>query len=343
MPPLTTSDFDYVLPTELIAKYPLPERSQSRLLVLDRVSQRQSHHQFINIIQQINSKDLVVFNDTKVIPARLFGYKASSGGKLECLVERILSEHRVLAHLRFSKAPQVGSELIFADHIVVRVLARHEALFELEFCHEDTVTTLLQQYGEIPLPVYMERAAEALDIERYQTIFAERLGAVAAPTASLHFDAEILTQLQQKGVTTGKVTLHVGAGTFQPVRVEELSAHVMHKEYVEVSELLCEQVKHCKAQGGRVFAIGTTVVRCLETAALQGEIKPYQGDTQLFIHPGYSFRCVDALLTNFHFPKTTLLMLVCAFGGYELVMQAYANAIEQRYRLFSYGDAMLIV
>lgn len=342
MPWLTTDDFQYSLPPELIAQYPSSVRSASRLMVVDRALGHIRHQSFVDFVDLVGPNDLMVLNDTKVIPARLFGHKVS-GGKIECLVERVLSEKIVLAHLRSSKSPKPDSELIFADHIHARVLAQHNGLFELEFLNELSALELLQHYGQVPLPPYLNRAPEHLDKTRYQTIFAKREGSVAAPTASLHFDEMIFHRLKKKGVPMVNVTLHIGAGTFQPVRVEALSQHIMHKEYVDVSPAVCDAVRACKARGGKVFAVGTTVTRCLETAAASGDIQPYQGETQLFIYPGYSFRCIDALLTNFHLPKSTLLMLVCAWGGYDLVMRAYHSAVENQYRFFSYGDAMVVV
>jgi len=337
-----TRDFDYVLPEKLIAKRPLAERNASRLLVVDRANESIAHRQFTDFVSYLKPQDLVVFNDTRVIPARLFGCK-STGGKVECLVERVLSLHRVLAQLRCSKSPAAGSLLIFSEQVSTKVLGRQEEFYELEFCIEMPVLEVLERYGELPLPPYLERAPEKEDLARYQTIFAEHLGAVAAPTASLHFDQATLDQITKLGVDTAKVTLHVGAGTFSPVRVEDIREHRMHREYIDISESTCQKIKACKQRGGRVFAIGTTVVRALETLALQGEIQPYQGDTQIFIYPGYTFKCVDALVTNFHLPRSTLLMLVSAFAGYELVREAYQQAILQNYRFFSYGDAMVVV
>lgn len=339
---MTTNDFDYVLPDALIAKYPLQKRSDSRLLVLHRATGVIDHTQFTHFVDYLQPEDLVVFNNTKVIAARLWGRKAS-GGKISCLVERIISKNTVLAHLKSSKSPRIGSLLCFAQAMTAEVLDREGDLFILQFQGSEAVLELLEQYGEVPLPPYLQREAESLDQQRYQTIFASREGAVAAPTAALHFDEEILQKIRNKGVETGFVTLHVGAGTFQPVRVEALEDHVMHKEYLQVPVALCQQIKRCRQRGGRVVAIGTTVVRCLETAAQGGEIAPFEGDTQLFIYPGYQFRCVDVLFTNFHLPRSTLLMLVCAFAEQKTVMAAYGQAIAQSYRFFSYGDAMLVL
>ncbi len=338
---MITQDFDYILPEAQIAKYPLEKRTASRLLVVDRASQTLADRQFADIIDLIDKKDLLVCNDTRVIPARLFGVK-STGGKIECLVERILSSQRVLAHIKSSKSPKPGQRLKLAEAFEVEVIARHDALFELEFLTESSALETLHQYGAIPLPPYIDRQPEGLDKERYQTVFAKREGAVAAPTASLHFDEATLKALDEKGVDRAFVTLHVGAGTFQPVRTDSLKEHVMHKEYLEVSPQVCQKVQECRQRGGRVIALGTTVVRCLETAGQSGELKPFQGDTQLFIYPGYDFKIIDALLTNFHLPKSTLLMLVSALGGHKLIMNAYAHAVTQGYRFFSYGDAMFV-
>ncbi len=337
----TTSDFDYHLPDELIAQVPLPERTASRLLAISAARQSIEHFQFKQLTELLRPNDLLIFNNTRVIPARLFGYKAT-GGKIECLVERILGEHAVLAHIRASKAPKPGAELVLADQIKAVVTQRHGDLFELNLLHDESVLSLLETYGSIPLPTYIERAPDAADKNRYQTVYAKVDGAVAAPTAGLHFDQALLAELRQLGVQTAFVTLHVGAGTFQPVRVENLDEHEMHTEYMEVTAAVCEAVAACRAAGGRVVAVGTTSVRCLETAAKDGALKPYCGDTALFIRPGFQFQCVDALITNFHLPKSSLLMLVSALAGYDLMMQAYQAAVQQRYRFYSYGDAMFI-
>ena len=282
-----------------------------------------------------------MFNDTKVIPARLIGHK-SSGGKVECLIERILAQQRVLAQLGVSKAPKLGSVIRFAAAFDATVIARRGGFYELEFMSDESALWLLEQYGEIPLPPYIKRSPDAADCNRYQTVYAKNKGAVAAPTAGLHFDENVLAAMRQKGVAMAAVTLHVGAGTFQPVRVESLDKHQMHQESIEVSPQTCQAIAACHARGGRVIAVGTTVVRCLETAARSGDMMSFSGDTDLFIYPGYQFRCVDALLTNFHLPRSSLLMLVSAFAGYELIMEAYREAVKQHYRFFSYGDAMLL-
>ena len=350
---MRVADFDYTLPPELIAQYPLAQRSASRLLTLDAARGEIADRQFAELPALLNAGDLLVFNDTRVIPARVFGRKVTiprkasaarmtSGGKVELLVERVLDAQRVWAHVRASIAPKPGSELLLDGEVRVQVLARHDALFELRFDDARPVVDILQAIGHIPLPPYIQRADQPADHERYQTVFARRDGAVAAPTAGLHFDQALLERLTAQGVEFAHVTLHVGAGTFQPVRVEELKDHRMHAEFVDVSAQVCAQVASTRARGGRVVAVGTTAVRSLESAALGGLLAPFSGDTRLFITPGYQFKAVDALITNFHLPRSTLLMLVCAFAGYENVMRAYRHAVEQKYRFFSYGDAMFI-
>ncbi len=334
------SDFSFDLPPELIAQAPLAERAASRLLCVNERGQI-SDRQFRDLAQLLRTGDLLVLNDTRVIPARLFGVK-DSGGRIEVLVERVLDAHRVLAQVRASKPPRTGARLHLEGAVEAQVLGRDEDFFILEMAGQDDVLTLLEQHGHIPLPPYITRPDALADRERYQTVFARQPGAVAAPTAGLHFDTDFLEQLRSQGISTAQVTLHVGAGTFQPLRVENLDAHVMHAEWVEVSAETCARIAETKAHGGRVVAVGTTVVRSLETAARSGTLQPYAGDTRLFITPGYEFHVVDALVTNFHLPESTLLMLVSAFAGYEPVMQAYRHAVEQRYRFFSYGDAMLI-
>lgn len=336
------TDFDYYLPTELIAHYPCEQRTGSRLLCLDRVNGSLQHHQFSDMLELLNPGDLLILNNTKVIPARLFGRKAS-GGQVEILVERILDQQRVLAHMRASKSPKKGSEIFLADSDVsLQVINRHDDLFELKFPADKTVLSVLNEFGHMPLPPYIERADENLDQARYQTVYAERLGAVAAPTAGLHFDEDLLVRVRAKGVEIDFVTLHVGAGTFQPVRVTHIEDHIMHVEYAEISAQVCEKVRRTKLNHNRVIAVGTTSVRCLETAARDGEIHPFSGDTNIFIYPGFQFHCVDALITNFHLPQSTLLMLVSAFAGREKILNAYQVAIAEQYRFFSYGDAMWI-
>ena len=338
---MRVDQFYYDLPEGLIANEPARQRTDSRLLVLDGDTGELQHCRFSAVAELLEPGDLLVMNDTRVIPARLFGKKAT-GGRIEVLVERILDDHRLLAQVRASKSPKAGAELFFDGGYKATVLGRVDDLFELEFSGEGTVLDILNAVGHIPLPPYIERGDTELDKERYQTVYARTPGAVAAPTAGLHFDETLLKKLRDKGVNTGFVTLHVGAGTFQPVRVEEISEHHMHSEVLEVSESLCEQVTATRAAGKRVIAVGTTSVRCLETAGASGVMQPMQGETDIFIYPGYSFKMVDALITNFHLPESTLLMLVSAFGGYEHIMHAYQEAVSEGYRFFSYGDAMFI-
>jgi len=334
---MRVADFDYELPPELIAQVPLPARAGSRLLVLEGEAPEDAR--FPQIESLLRPGDLLVLNDTRVIPARLFGAK-ESGGRVEVLVERIEASTRVLAMVRASRAPKVGTRLRLADAMTVEVTGREGPFFRLELVDHDDILALLKAHGEVPLPPYIERAPGAEDETRYQTVFAAREGAVAAPTAGLHFDDALLARLREAGVETATVTLHVGAGTFQPVKTEDTESHVMHAEWVEVSEEACAAVAACRARGGRVVAVGTTCVRSLETAAADGELRPFQGETRLFIQPGYRFRVVDRMVTNFHLPQSTLLMLVAAFAGYRRILDAYRHAVEQRYRFFSYGDAM---
>jgi S-adenosylmethionine:tRNA ribosyltransferase-isomerase len=335
------SDFNYDLQEDLIARYPLEKRSASRLLCLNSQTGEIIHRQFTDLLDLITPRDLLVCNNTEVIPARLFGTK-ETGGRVEMLVERILDDHRVLAHIRASKSPKSGCRILFGDNIPFTMLQRHDDLFELRCEDKKSVLTVLETIGEIPLPPYFHRAPEESDKERYQTIYAEHKGSVAAPTAGLHFDHELFQKLNEKGIQIAYVTLHIGAGTFAPVRIDDITQHKMHAEYIEVSSDLCEKIKSTKANGGRIIAVGTTAARSLETASLSGEIKPFSGDTDIFIYPGFQFKCVDALVTNLHLPGSTLLMLVSALGGYENIMEAYREAVRLRYRFFSYGDAMFI-
>lgn len=335
------SDFYFELPQELIAQYPLQRRSASRLLVLDSNSGALYDRVFTELPEFLHPGDLLVFNDTRVIPARLHGYK-HSGGKVEILVERVLDEHRTLTHIRASKSPKPNSRLQLEGNITATVIGRAGDLFELHFDDPRPVLQILEQHGHMPLPPYISRTDDAVDAQRYQTVYARRSGAVAAPTAGLHFDRPLLERLTEGGIEQAFVTLHVGAGTFQPVRAERIEDHRMHGEIAEVSPELCDRVRSTQARGGRVIAVGTTAVRSLESASQEGDIRPFHGETQIFIYPGYRFRCVDALITNFHLPESTLLMLVAAFAGYEQIMAAYRHAITQRYRFFSYGDAMFI-
>jgi S-adenosylmethionine:tRNA ribosyltransferase-isomerase len=335
------SDFFYSLPGNLIAQKPLAQRSASRLLQLDKCSGKLLDSHFSDFLTRLQKNDLVVFNNTKVIPARLFAYK-SSGGKVEILIERIETNQLALAHIRASKAPKPGSLLMLSNASTCQVIEREQDLFRLHFNNCNDLLSLLNQIGHIPLPPYIARADDAEDLERYQTLFAKQAGAVAAPTAGLHFDQEALNFLDNAGVAKAYVTLHVGSGTFQPVREDNLENHIMHKEFYHVAEETVSAIQNTKANGGRVIAIGTTVVRALESAAATGKLVAGNGDTRLFITPGYHFKVVDAMLTNFHLPESTLLMLISAFAGYDHVMQAYQYAIQREYRFFSYGDAMAI-
>ncbi len=336
---MRTADFDFHLPEELIAQHPLKERTASRLLELRGAEC--IDHQFTDIIELIQPEDLLIFNNTRVIPARLHGQK-STGGKLEVLVERVLDEHHLLAHIRCSKSPKAGASLLLEGEIHATMLEREGELFKLRFENPQGVLELLDTYGHMPLPPYISRDDEAEDKQRYQTVYAEQPGAVAAPTAGLHFDEELLAQIKLKGVDIGFVTLHVGAGTFQPVRVDNIEDHHMHAEYIDVDNEVVEMIRQAKARGGRVIAVGTTSVRSLESAAMQGELAEFHGDSRIFIYPGYEFKVVDAMITNFHLPQSTLLMLVSAFSGKSNIMNAYAHAVEQKYRFFSYGDAMFL-
>ncbi len=334
------SDFNYLLPNALIAQKPLAERDASRLLCMNRNTGEIIDRQFSDFIDLINEQDLLVFNDTKVIPARLFGIK-HSGGKVEILIERILDDHHAIAHVKASKSPKPGTVLKLEQGFQCQVQGREDDLFQLEFS-DCTVLAILEQIGHIPLPPYITRADDESDLTRYQTVFAKKAGAVAAPTAGLHFDLAMIDKIRAKGAETVYVTLHVGSGTFQPVRVENLDDHIMHKEYFAVTPETVDAVKLARAKGGRVIAIGTTAVRALESASKGGELEAGFGETDLFITPGYDFKSVDAMLTNFHLPESTLLMLVSAFAGYGSIMNAYNHAIDDSYRFFSYGDAMFL-
>lgn len=335
------ADFHFELPPELIADYPLPERAASRLLGLNGRSGALRDGRFSDLPTLLAPGDLLVLNDTRVMPARLFGRK-ETGGKLELLIERVLDERRALAHVRASKSPRPGSRLKLEGGVAARVEGRDGEYFLLAFEGETPLLALLERYGHIPLPPYIRRPDRDSDRERYQTVYARHPGAVAAPTAGLHFDPPLLDALRERGVEQGFVTLHVGAGTFQPVRAERLEEHRMHREYLEVDAALCQRISATRERGGRVVAVGTTVVRALESAARGGVLAPYRGETDIFIYPGYRFAVVDALITNFHLPESTLIMLVAAFAGLEHTMAAYRHAIAQRYRFFSYGDAMFI-
>lgn len=339
-------DFFFELPAHLIARYPPRERSACRLLSLDGETGTLVHQVFTDLINKLVPGDLLVFNNTRVIPARLFGRKIS-GGKIEIMVERIIDDKQVLAHARASKVLKVGTTLLLGDDnsIAATMVASHDSLCKLRFDDQRDVLTLLDEKGHIPLPPYIDRPDNVADSTRYQTVYSERPGAVAAPTAGLHFDELMLAKLRAKGIEMAFVTLHVGAGTFQPVRVNRIEQHRMHSEYVEVPQEVVDAVLACKARAKRVVAVGTTSVRSLESAAAAaGEhvLAPFYGDTSIFIYPGYHFRVIDALITNFHLPNSTLIMLVSAFAGYHHTVAAYREAVAQEYHFFSYGDAMFI-
>lgn len=342
------TDFTFELPEELIAQQPVVERTASRLLVLDGQTGETKDKAFSDLNEFLEAGDVLVFNNTQVIPARLHG-KKESGGKVEVLVERIVDEQTALAHVRASKSPKAGTELIFEQDFTAEVTGRERDLFIVKFNHnkqKQTVLDILNAIGHMPLPPYIQREDESFDQERYQTVYAEKPGAVAAPTAGLHFDDEMLQQLSDKGIEQVHVTLHVGAGTFQPVRADDLDDHHMHSEWIELTEENCEKINKAKKEGRRIIAVGTTSVRCLESAALfsknDNQLSAYTGETDIFITPGYEFKVIDALVTNFHLSESTLLMLVSAFAGYENIKNAYQHAIKEKYRFFSYGDAMFL-
>ena len=340
---MRVADFSFDLPDELIARYPMAERSASRLLTLDGATGALADKQFTDLLDMIAPGDLMVFNNTRVIPARLFGQKAS-GGKLEILVERMLDDKRILAHVRSSKSPKVDTLIHIDGGYQMKMLARHDTLFELELLSELTILEVLEAVGHMPLPPYIDRPDEDADKERYQTVYNQNPGAVAAPTAGLHFDDKMLAALKAKGVNIAFVTLHVGAGTFQPVRVDSILEHKMHSEWANVPQDVVDLVLATKAAGKRVVAVGTTSVRSLESAAKASpeQLQAFCGDTDIFIYPGYQFQVVDAMVTNFHLPESTLIMLISAFAGFNEVMNAYQHAITLKYRFFSYGDAMFV-
>jgi len=338
---MQVSDFSFHLPDELIARYPTEERTASRLMRLQGESGDVSHSQFTELLAFLQAGDLLVLNNTKVIPARLFGAK-ESGGKIEVLVERLLGEQNFLAHVRASKSPKPGARLLLEGEVWATMVARHDTLFELCLDDGERALDVLQRLGHMPLPPYIDRPDDTADRDRYQTVFGEHHGAVAAPTAGLHFDESLLAEIAAKGVNLAYITLHVGAGTFQPVKVDRIEDHHMHGELVELDASVVAAVKSTRANGGRVVAVGTTCVRALESASAGGEIAAFNDETHIFIYPGYRFKSVDALVTNFHLSESTLLMLVSAFAGRDNVMAAYACAIEQGYRFFSYGVAMLV-
>jgi S-adenosylmethionine:tRNA ribosyltransferase-isomerase len=333
------SDFHYELPPELIAQAPLAERHASRLLALDGATGAVVDRSFAELPQLLRAGDLLVFNDTRVLPARVFG-KKPTGGRVELMLERVLGARKALVHLRASHKPAPGTEVELPGGARARIVARSGELTEIELDRD--VVPFLEAHGETPLPPYIGRPAGAEDRERYQTVFARIPGAVAAPTAGLHFDSSILDELAARGVERAFVTLHVGAGTFAPVRTQRVEDHELHAEWLEVSGTACAAVEACRARAGRVVAVGTTSVRALETAARGGKLAPFAGDSRLFIYPGFVFRAVDAMVTNFHLPESSLLMLVAAFAGRERTLGAYRHAVERRYRFFSYGDAMFV-
>ena len=343
---MKVSDFSFELPNELIARHPMADRSASRLLSLDAQTGNLSHLHFFNIVDLINANDLLIFNDTRVIPARMFGQK-ETGGKIEVLVERVLDDKRFLAHVRSSKSPKPGTKLRLENRVDAKMVARHGPLFEILIDSDSNVLDILNDIGHMPLPPYIDRPDTDEDKERYQTVYNKNPGAVAAPTAGLHFDNKILEQLKAKGTDFAFVTLHVGAGTFQPVKVDNILEHHMHSEYAQVSQEVVDKIIATKKKGGRVIAVGTTSVRSIESAAqatlAQGkQFAPYASETDIFIYPGYKFELIDAMITNFHLPESTLLMLVSAFSGKQNIDNAYQAAIDERYRFFSYGDAMFL-
>ena len=336
---MRTDEFDFVLPEQLIAQHPPEQRGASRLLYAHDGALED--RRFADLLQLVRPNDVLVLNDTRVIKARLFGSK-ESGGRVEVLVERVLNAHEVLAQVRASHAPQTGSRLLLAGTLQVEVLGREGEFFHLHFISGEGVLDLLERHGQLPLPPYITHAADGEDEQRYQTVFAREAGAVAAPTAGLHFDEAMLQALRDKGVRIVYVTLHVGAGTFQPVRTEHVHEHTMHSERYFIPQATVDAIAQAHGAGGRVIAAGTTSLRALESAAAVGELVAGESETNIFIVPGYRFKVVDVLLTNFHLPKSTLLMLVCAFGGMDEMLAAYRHAVEKKYRFFSYGDAMLI-
>lgn len=335
-------DFYFNLPEELIAQYPMASRTDSRLLVFDRSSDSKCDSSFKKLINYINPGDLVVLNDSRVIPARLYGNK-ETGGKVELLIERVLDSNHCLCHIKASKAPRVDTTLILDDGYRLSVIDREGDLFRCRLLGDDDLNDVLNIIGHIPLPPYIQRSDEDNDFNRYQTVYAKHNGSVAAPTAGLHFDKDLLKAIAAKGADIDYVTLHVGAGTFQPVRTTDLHDHKMHSERIIVSQNLCEKIRKTKLQGGKVIAVGTTVVRSLESAALSGNLSAYDGETEIFIYPGFRFKVCDAIVTNFHLPESTLLMLISAFIGREEVMSLYEHAINKQYRFFSYGDACLLL
>ena len=340
-------DFNYHLPAQLIASEPLAHRDQSRLLVLSVGTGQLLDQHFSRIGDWLEPGDLLVINNSKVFPARLFAHK-QSGARVEVLAERLLADQHARVQIKSNRAPRPGSSLYLNhaavnDKVTIEVTDRDGEFFIVRFVADMSVLDIFQRYGHVPLPPYIQRACREEDISRYQTVYAEHIGAVAAPTAGLHFTQALLTKLSDKGVGIAKITLHVGAGTFKPVKAEHPKGHKMHAEYAEVSTQVCEQIAETRAKGKKVVAVGTTCVRALESAAMSGQLQAFSGDTEIFIYPGYTFKVIDALITNFHLPKSTLLMLVSAFAGHAKIMRAYKHAIRHNYRFYSYGDAMLIL
>ena len=334
-------DFQFELPQHLIAAKPCEKRSDSQLLLVDPAQNSLAHHQFYQFVDHLQPDDCLIFNNTKVIPARLRG-RRESGGKIEVLIERVNGENACIAQLRASNKPKAGVKIIITEDFILEVTGREGAFFILENLSDRPLMELVEAFGDMPLPPYIERKAEEFDKQRYQTVYAEQAGAVAAPTAGLHFDQALLDKIKDKGISHDFVTLHVGAGTFSPIRVDDIREHKMHSEWFSVPESVVELVATTRAKGGRVIAVGTTSVRCLESASISGELQSTSGETDIFITPGYEFKSVDALVTNFHLSESTLIMLVCAFAGQKFVMQAYEEAISKEYRFFSYGDSMFI-
>lgn len=339
-------DFQFQLPESLIAKEPCKNRSDSRLMLLDPQSGNLAHHQFHQLIEFLNPEDCLIFNNTKVIPARLFGNKAT-GGKVEILLERVVpgtdgQADQCIAQLKSSNSPKPGVTIEISDSLCLQVIGREGSFYRLQSTSNDSLLQQIEEVGQMPLPPYIKREARDTDKERYQTVYAQQKGAVAAPTAGLHFDQALMQKIADKKVATGFVTLHVGAGTFAPIRVDDVSEHKMHSEWFEVPSSVVELVASTRANGGRVIAVGTTSVRCLESASASGELTAKSGETDIFIYPGYEFKSVDGLITNFHLSESTLLMLVSAFAGKDFMLQAYQTAVAEEYRFFSYGDAMFI-
>ena len=335
------SDFHYSLPLELVAQYPVTPRTACRMLTVDGDRGAIVDRRFTDLRDLLQAGDLLVFNDTRVVPARLIGRKAT-GGQIELLIERVLDTHRVLVQVRASKPPKPGQTIILQENISVTVNRREGEFYDLTFAGQNSIMEVLDRIGHVPLPPYILRQDEVVDRDNYQTVYARHPGAVAAPTAGLHFDEDMLSRIRETGVDSAFITLHIGAGTFQPLRVDDIHEHRLHSEYLRVTPAACDKINAAREQCRRVVAIGTTVVRALETATQEGRIKPYEGETDIFIYPGFRFQVVDALLTNFHLPESTLLMLVCAFGGTQKVLNAYRHAVKRKYRFYSYGDAMFI-